>query len=123
MQTLTCQLSSTLMQLLFWFDQDMTVEKTFIQTLSCQLSSTFMQQNLLSFDQDTTVEKNQTYNSHDAFLVPINQLSNIYSYMFALSIQTDIQQQVRQQLQQQTEHQIPKSCLNFNTPTFARKSK
>ena len=42
-QTLACQLSSTLMQLLFSFDQDMRVEKTLIQTLACQLSSTLMQ--------------------------------------------------------------------------------
>ena len=39
-QTLACQLSSTLMQLLFSFDQDMRVEKTLIQTLACQLSQT-----------------------------------------------------------------------------------
>ena len=38
-QTLSCQLSSTLMQLLFSFDQDMTVEKTLIQTVAGQLSS------------------------------------------------------------------------------------
>ena len=55
-QTLACQLSSTLMQLLFSFDQDMTVEKTVIQTLACQLSSTFMQL-LFSFEQDMRVEK------------------------------------------------------------------
>ena len=41
-QTLACQLSSTLMQLLLSFDQDMRVEKTLIQTLACQLSSTLM---------------------------------------------------------------------------------
>ena len=39
-QTLACQLSSTLMHLLFSFDQDMRVEKTLIQTLACQLSCT-----------------------------------------------------------------------------------
>ena len=50
------QCSSTLMQLLFSFDQDMRVEKTFIQTLACQLSSTLMQL-LLSFDQDMRVKK------------------------------------------------------------------
>ena len=50
-QTLACQLSSTLMQLLFSFDQDMRVEKTLIQTLACQLSSTLMQL-LFLFDQD-----------------------------------------------------------------------
>ena len=55
-QTLACQLSSTLMQLLFSFDQDMRVEKTLIQTLACQLSSTLMQL-LFSFDQDMRVEK------------------------------------------------------------------
>ena len=42
-QTFACQLSSTLMQLLFLFDEDMRVKKTFIQTLACQLSSTLMQ--------------------------------------------------------------------------------
>ena len=55
-QTLACQLSSTLMQLLFSFDQDKRVEKTLIQTLACQLSSTLMQL-LFSFDQDKRVEK------------------------------------------------------------------
>ena len=55
-QNLTCQLSSTLMQLLFSFDHDMRVEKTLIQTLACQLSSTLMQL-LSSFDQDIRVEK------------------------------------------------------------------
>ena len=55
-QTLACQLSSTLMQLLFSFDQDMRVEKTLIQTLACQLSSTLMQL-LFLFDQDMLVEK------------------------------------------------------------------
>ena len=55
-QTLACQLSSTLMQLLFSFDEDTRVEKIFIQTLACQLSSTLMQL-LFSFDQDTRVEK------------------------------------------------------------------
>ena len=55
-QTLTCQLSSTFMQLLFSFDQDMKVEKTLIQTLACQLLSTLMQL-LFSFDQDMRVEK------------------------------------------------------------------
>ena len=42
-QTLASQLSSTLMQLLFWFDKDTRVEKTVIQTLACQLLSTLMQ--------------------------------------------------------------------------------
>ena len=56
MQTLASQLSSTLMQLLFSFDQEMRVEKTLIQTLTCQLSSTLMQL-LFSFDQDMRVEK------------------------------------------------------------------
>ena len=55
-QTLACQLSSTFMQLLFSFDQDMRVEKTLIQTLACQLSSTLMQL-LFSFDQGMRVEK------------------------------------------------------------------
>ena len=41
-QTLACQLSSTLMQLLFSFDQDMRVEKTLVQSLACQLSSTLV---------------------------------------------------------------------------------
>ena len=59
-QTLACQLSSTLMQLLFSFDQDMRVEKTLIQTLACQLSSTLMQL-LFSFDQDMRVEKTLIY--------------------------------------------------------------
>ena len=36
--TLACQLSSTLMQLLFSFDWDTRVEKTLMQTLACQLS-------------------------------------------------------------------------------------
>jgi hypothetical protein len=46
----TCQLSSTLMQLLFSFDRDMRVEKTLVMlTLACQLSSTLMQL-LFSFD-------------------------------------------------------------------------
>ena len=44
------------MQLLFSFDQDMRVEKTLIQTLACQLSSTLMQL-LFSLDQNTRVEK------------------------------------------------------------------
>ena len=56
METLACQLSSTLMQLLFSFDQDMRVEKTLIQTLASQLSSTLMQL-LYSFDQGMRVEK------------------------------------------------------------------
>ena len=43
-------------QLLFSFDQDMRIEKTLIQTLACQLSSTLMQL-LFSFDQDMRVEK------------------------------------------------------------------
>ena len=47
---------TTLIQLLFSFDQDMRVEKTLIQTLASQLSSTLMQL-LFSFDQDTRVEK------------------------------------------------------------------
>ena len=55
-QTLACQLSSTLMRLLFSFDQDMRVEKILIQTLACQLSSTLMQL-LFSFDQDERVGK------------------------------------------------------------------
>ena len=53
-QTLACQLSSTLMQLLFSFDQDMRVEKTLKQTLTSQLSSTLIQL-LFSFGQDMTV--------------------------------------------------------------------
>ncbi len=56
MQTLACQLSSTLMQLLFSFDQDTKVEKTLMQTLACQLSSTLMQL-LFLFDWNTRVEK------------------------------------------------------------------
>jgi hypothetical protein len=40
-QTLTSQLSSTLMQLLFSFDRGMRVEKTLMQTLACELSSSF----------------------------------------------------------------------------------
>ena len=40
-QTLACQLLSTLMQLLFSFDQGMRVQKTLIRTLPSQLSSTF----------------------------------------------------------------------------------
>ena len=55
-QTLAFQLSSTLMQLLFSFDEDMRVEKTLIQTLACQLSLNLMQL-LVSFDQDMRVEK------------------------------------------------------------------
>ena len=57
-QTLACQLSSTLMQLLFSSEYDKRVEKTLImiQTLACQLSSTLMQL-LFSFDQDMRVEK------------------------------------------------------------------
>ena len=55
-QTLACQVSSTLMQLLFSFDQDMRVEKTLKQTLTSQLSSTLIQL-LLSFGQDMTVER------------------------------------------------------------------
>ena len=51
-QTLACQLLSTLMQLLLSFDQDMSVEKTLIPTLACQLSLTLMQL-LFLFDQDT----------------------------------------------------------------------
>ena len=47
---------STLMQLLFSFDQDMKVEKTLIQTLACQLSSTLMQP-LFLLDQVLRVEK------------------------------------------------------------------
>ena len=49
-ETITCQLSSTLMQLLFSFGKDMRVEKTLIQTLACQLPSSFIQL-LFSFDQ------------------------------------------------------------------------
>ena len=55
-QTLACQLSSTLMQLLFSFDQSNRFEKTLVQTLACQLLSTLMQL-LFSFDHDTRVEK------------------------------------------------------------------
>ena len=55
-QTLAGQLSSTLMQFLFSFNQDMRVEKTLIQTLACQLSSTLAQL-LFSFDQDMRVEE------------------------------------------------------------------
>ena len=55
-QTLACQLSSTLMQLLFSFDQDMRVEKTLKQTLTSQLSSTLIQLSF-SFGQDMTVER------------------------------------------------------------------
>ena len=47
---------STLLQLLFSFDQDMRVEKTLIQTLDCYPSSTLIQL-LFSFDQDMRVEK------------------------------------------------------------------
>ena len=56
-QTVSCQLSSTLMQLLFSFDQDMRVEKSLIQTLAYQLSSSTLMQLLFSFDQDMRVEK------------------------------------------------------------------
>ena len=42
MQTLASQLSSTLMQLLFSFDQDMRVVEALIQTLPSQLSPTLM---------------------------------------------------------------------------------
>ena len=52
----TCQLSSTLMQLFFWFDQGTKVQKTLVQTLTCQLLSTLMQL-LFLFDQDMRVEK------------------------------------------------------------------
>ena len=63
--TLAYELSSTLMQLLFSFHQDMRVEKTFIPTLACKLSSTLMQL-LFSFNQDQKVEKTltQTPDSH-----------------------------------------------------------
>ncbi len=44
------------MQLLFLFSRGTTVEKTFMQTLACQLSSTLMQL-LFSFDRVTRVEK------------------------------------------------------------------
>ena len=44
------------MQLLFWFDRDLSVEKTLIQTLACQLSSTLMQL-LFWFDRDLSIEK------------------------------------------------------------------
>ena len=56
MQTLACQLSGTVMQLLFSFDRDIRVEKTLIQTLACQLSKTLMQL-LFSFNQKMKVEK------------------------------------------------------------------
>ena len=56
MQTLACQLSSTLMQLLFSFDRDTTVEKTLMQTLACQLFSTLMQL-LFSFDRSRQLRK------------------------------------------------------------------
>ena len=46
---------STLMQLLFLFDQKMRVAITLIQTLAYQLLSTLMQP--LLFDQDMRVEK------------------------------------------------------------------
>ena len=55
-QTLANKFLLTLMQLLLSFDQDMRVEKTLIQTLACQLSST-LKQLLFSFDQDVGVEK------------------------------------------------------------------
>ena len=42
MQTLTSQLSSTLMQLLFSFDRGMRVEKALMQTLTSHLSSTLV---------------------------------------------------------------------------------
>ena len=55
-ETRACQLSPTLTQLLFSFDQDMRVKKTLIQTLACQLSSTLMQL-LFSFGKEIRVEK------------------------------------------------------------------
>ena len=55
-QTLACQLSTTLIQLLFSFDQDMTVETTLIRTFISQLSITLMQL-VFSFDQGVRVEK------------------------------------------------------------------
>ena len=67
------------MQLLFSFEQDMRVEKALIQTVACQLSSTLMQL-LFSFDQDMKVthpcDSRLTavllYNAH-------NQQTNLYS--------------------------------------------
>ena len=72
-QTLACQLSSTLMQLLFSFDQDRRVEKTLIQTLACQLSSTLMQL-LFSFDQDMRALRN-LFSSNPAYNLAKNQLN------------------------------------------------
>ena len=56
MNTIACQLSSTLIQLLFSFDQGMRVEK---QTFACQLSSTLMQL-LFWFDQDMRVDESKS---------------------------------------------------------------
>ena len=55
MQTLACQISSSLMQLLLSF-RGRTNEKTFVQTLPCHLSSILISF-FLSLDQDTRVEK------------------------------------------------------------------
>ena len=55
-QTSAYQLSTTLVQFLFSFDQDKKVEKTLIHTLAYQLSSTLMQL-LFSFHQDIRVKK------------------------------------------------------------------
>ena len=56
LQTLACQISSTLIQLLFLFDQDIRLRETFLQTLACRTSM----QPLFSFDYDNRAEKTLT---------------------------------------------------------------
>ena len=84
-ETLACQLSSTVIQLLFSFDQDMRVGKIFMQTLACQLSSTLMQL-LFSFDQDMRVEK--TIIETEAFALGHKSFIN-FIYLFLEETQTD----------------------------------
>ena len=68
---------------LFSFDQDMRVEKTLLQTLACQLSSTLMQL-LFSFDQDMGVEKtlSKALASHANNVVTGKIANIIFHYSF-----------------------------------------
>ena len=85
MQTLASQLSSTLMQLLSSFDQDMRVEKTLIQILASQLLSTLMQL-LSSFDQDMRVEKTLIQTLASQLLSTLMQLLWENSHWYKLSL-------------------------------------
>ena len=60
----------SLVNSLFSFDRDMTVEKPHIQTLACQLSSPFIQL-LFPFDQDVRVGKT---------LIHVSRTQNVNGY-------------------------------------------